>query len=126
MLLNFPHYQAQGIKPMCRAMLLALAFCCVFESKTDAQTWAGFVDGNELHKYCRQSPGAARTFCLGYVSGVVSALRGETYFCIPSQSARIDHLADIVEKYLREHPDEAQQSAAEIVKTALGQEFPCS
>jgi uncharacterized protein YjbI with pentapeptide repeats len=27
MLLNLPHYQAQGIKPMCRAMLLVLAFC---------------------------------------------------------------------------------------------------
>ncbi len=108
-----------------RRALWVLAVFCVCMGRAEAQNWTGSLDGNDLHKYCRQGAGAARAFCLGYVTGVVNALKGETHFCISTGAAQMDRLADIVEAHLRDHPEEGHDPAAELVKRALGEKYPC-
>ena len=93
--------------------------------------WAGvaeggenWMSGNELLDYCEAKNGD-RMLCLGFVVGVdQGAVTQGGHLCVSSK-ATYGQMADIVSKYLQEHPERRHTDAARLVITALQKAFPC-
>lgn len=81
---------------------------------------ASFLDGNELLTACRQS----RAYCGGYAAAIVDADEIMQEVCsvsalpIPAK-VTTGQLADLVKKYLAEHPAERHLGAALLVRRAI-------
>jgi hypothetical protein len=70
-------------------------------------------------------------FCSGFVGGVIegmnmtaATLNSDSLLCIP-MGIRLEQAVLIVQRELKEHPEELHQSAATNVLVALSQAFPC-
>ena len=59
----------------------------------------------------------------GYVTGVIDTLDG-VLIC-PTEGVKVGELVDIVSRYVADHPEEWNRSAALIVRSALEPVFPC-
>ncbi len=100
------------------------------------------TDGNELYSWCRAYKDVARTkeegfyidsennstafdagMCMGYVRGIVDSLPAGEGFS-PGPKVRLTQYADIVFKYLDEHPELRDRQAGILVASALSQAFP--
>jgi hypothetical protein len=84
----------------------------------------GFRSGNDLHT---ASNLAMQTYCVAYVAGVLDALNDSSdddWACVPS-ATRVPQLVGLVRKYLEEHPERRRVSATDVIRSALGQAFPC-
>lgn len=60
---------------------------------------------------------------MGFVAGVSDALDGLA-FCIPA-GVTLGQAGAVVNKYLKEHPEEWNESGTTLVARALRQAFPC-
>ena len=60
----------------------------------------------------------------GFVYGVHDAFN-EIMFCTPP-SAEPSRLVEVTHAFLRDHPELAYKSAADLIRQALAQAFPCS
>lgn len=88
---------------------------------------AGFDSGNRLYEDCRASNYFNRGYCGGYVIGVVDAVERSgsgPRICVP-EGATKGQLADVVLKYLEDHPERRNRDAGELVPEALHAAFPC-
>jgi hypothetical protein len=68
--------------------------------------------------------------CWAYVTGVADAVRlargvALAHSCPPSD-VQADELADVVRRFLAEHPESRRAPAAEVVGAALASAFPCA
>ena len=95
----------------------------------------GFYDGNELKvglelfrsmasqrlKLTEHIEGGK---ALGYVLGVADSASWESVACAPA-NVTAGQLADVVLKYLQDHPEERHKAAVGLVATALINAFPC-
>ena len=86
-----------------------------------------YLTGDDLFDWCRAS---SHDGCWGYVSGIVDAMSivagaglGRRA-CIPD-SVRISRVADIVTRFLLDHPEQRHFGAAGLVVRALADAFPC-
>ncbi len=92
---------------------------------------AGFVSGAELLELCEDAGGGgfAEMHCLGYVTAVADVLEGNAVnglrACVPEEGTDVGQLAEVVEGYLRRHPERGGYAAAGLVADALGEAFPC-
>jgi len=59
-----------------------------------------------------------------YVMGVIDASIGSGLFC--PQNISSDQAANVVSKYLNEHPELRSSSAESLVKAAVAKEWPCN
>jgi hypothetical protein len=99
-----------------------------------------YISGVDLYPLCSASPenvpgeqqANASTqwgFCRGYVAGVADILENREVAgyraCIPTTTAEIGQLGDIVTNFLRDHAEERHRTGASIVALALSQAFPC-
>ncbi|MGE5089998.1 MAG: Rap1a/Tai family immunity protein [Candidatus Levyibacteriota bacterium] len=112
------------------AVLCGLVLCGVA-----ATAHAGFnIDGNKLQRYLaaydRLEAGRGTfndtgdsAMAIGYIAGISDALQG-ALLC-PQPTVDITQEIAIVEKYLREHPEELEQRAILIIAKALAAAFPC-
>jgi hypothetical protein len=97
----------------------------------DGKPYANYTSGNDLYGFCDSSQPADFLICAGYVSGVVDTVgrvqreQGFCLFDIPLNVPR-QQAADVVAKYLREHPETRHYSAVDSVVPALKQAFPCN
>lgn len=90
-----------------------------------------FIDGHKLHDksraYKRDGIETAELYDAGaylyYIMGVIDSNIGAGLFC--PQNISSDQAANVVTKYLNEHPDSLDSSAVALVKAALTQEWPC-
>ena len=94
----------------------------------DPRESAAFIDGNHLRDMCAD-PGTYAVF----VAGVVDTMRavqeaGGSLFgrrvCLP-KSVILSQAKDVVVRFLREHPEWMQYSAAKLVAVALDGAFLC-
>jgi hypothetical protein len=95
---------------------------------------ADFTSGNELWDFCQgDEPGSVKdTFCISYVIGAAEALvalqqakqTGPEY-CLPPHVQR-RQVSDVVKLFLRDHPENRQNTAVSLVMLALKEKFPCN
>jgi len=90
---------------------------------------AGYLDGNMLYERCSSKKGDEFYYmnaseCRGYITGVADTLDGFS-FCIPNQVTRGQN-ADIVTKYLSDHPEDRHRDGHAITAQALSLAFPCA
>lgn len=87
--------------------------------------------GNSLLRDCTAGESThSYAYCLGYISGLVDGANVEAdfrkckpLFAIPAE-AELGQLADVVVKYLKEHPEVRDVRAAVLALTALKAAFP--
>ena len=119
---------------LCVAMLVSsVAFAQVFCSMTkhpgDVSLWIdstiSFESGNSLYNACNETHLYLK--CIGYVAGVadVFAAQNTNTICKP-KDVTLQQAADVVKKYLTDHPEERHYTAVSEISMALSQAFPCS
>ncbi|WP_414625745.1 Rap1a/Tai family immunity protein [Aeromonas jandaei] len=104
-----------------------ISFLALIALTTDGH--AGYFDGNKLYELCSSEKGDELYYmnaseCRAYVTGVADTLDGFS-FCIPNQVTRGQN-ADIVTKFLSEHPEDRHRDGHAITAQALSLAFPCS
>jgi len=62
-------------------------------------------------------------YCIGIVQGTYANASGH-YFC-PPDGVRFPHVLDLVVSFVKAHPELEQKDAADIVRWALSDEYPC-
>ncbi len=90
-----------------------------------------FIDGHKLHDksraYKKDDIETANLYDAGaylyYIMGVIDSNIGSGLFCPRNISS--DEAANVVTKYLNEHPQSLDSSGEALVKAALAQEWPC-
>ncbi|TAK63374.1 Rap1a/Tai family immunity protein [Methylobacter sp.] len=90
-----------------------------------------FIDGHKLHDKSRAYKSGdiddADLYDAGayvyYIMGVIDSNIGSGLFC--PQNITSDQAANVVTKYLNEHPQSLDSSGEALVKAALAQEWPC-
>jgi hypothetical protein len=75
---------------------------------------------------------AAYGHCMGYVQGFIDAMAlsnslhpGQPFFCFPTSGIRVEQMMRVIEKYLRDHPNELHMPLGAEVGLALAKGFPC-
>jgi hypothetical protein len=61
---------------------------------------------------------------MGYVMGVSDSLDSQKLMCVPQEDSAAQEMSVIVD-FLRDHPEEQQDTAYGVVKLALMGAFPC-
>ncbi|QDZ06400.1 hypothetical protein FPZ24_02020 [Sphingomonas panacisoli] len=96
-----------------------------------ASSMGTFYTGNKLYKLCTAPPGDSDVgLCLGLVGGAsdmlaaIQGIAGGSSVCT-SSNVTLGQEKDVVVKYLSDHPEVRDRSAASIVLVALSQAFPC-
>jgi hypothetical protein len=98
-----------------------------------------FQTGNELYTLCNSESYYDKGKCLGYIQGAADLISG-----LQSSLSTKDHqpmwrmndvcgssnvtsrqVKDVVTLYLRDHPADRDQPAAQLITIALIQTFPC-
>jgi Rap1a immunity proteins len=70
--------------------------------------------------------------CMAYLEGandmltMVMAFTAPGRYCPPARGMSNDQIRRIVQKWIRDHPEEMSESARGVVFTALMKTFPCS
>ena len=83
--------------------------------------------GKELKGFCDAEEQSWREgFCTGYITGVFETLDGQQQklYCAPDGLLN-QRMWAVIEKYLRDHPEEWHEYADEIVMQAFIEAFPC-
>ena len=110
-------------------LLVALYWLCPLQAQTFAL--GDFLNGDELYSYLTSDDELQRTGARGYIAGIVdmhvvmvSSYSAPRLFCRPSGLTR-ERTRDAVKEYLEKHPETRQIFAAEGVKRALAEAYPC-
>lgn len=95
---------------------------------------AGALTGTDLYQSCRaQKNSMGDAMCLAYVRGFTDGIMagstvGEKFpsqYCPPAAGISAIQSRLIIEKYLRDNPQELHTEAGLLVLSALLQAFPC-
>ncbi len=111
------------------------AFACTFLicnlillSDVLSQQPASALKGNELIYYCEASPSDFdKGFCAGFVTSAWNdflSARERRYHCDPP-NATFEQVAQVVQKYLADHPEELHEEALILIFHALDDAFLC-
>lgn len=95
-----------------------------------------FFFGNNVLEICSfessgSNDGSDPTYCMGYIAGVVDAIRGVPLpddmptHCLPP-NVTLGQLRQVVVKYLEDHPEKLHYSGDAIILAALAEAFPCN
>ena len=98
-------------------------FLFLFAASVGARASVVFDTGNELLSMCDDP--RERPICLGTVSGYYDMLQWMERTCAEVTVAK-GQAADVVIKFLRDHPANRHMFAASLASVALMQAFPCS
>jgi hypothetical protein len=84
------------------------------------------LDLNYLHprKVKTQREAFDLGYCLGLIKGVYQNLNGEVDFC-PTDGGSIRKVAELTVSFVQTHPELKDKDAADIVRWALTDGFPC-
>ena len=86
-----------------------------------------FFDGNELYEVCSASDIPRLHVCLGYIAGAADAASSSASYgmvCLP-EGISMSQAADIVKRYLRDHPEVRHYAAYDLAANALAEVWPC-
>jgi hypothetical protein len=99
-----------------------LGFLLFFAASITAHAAIVFDTGNELFSAC-SSP-EQRAYCLGTTTGYSDMLQAMGETCLDKSVTR-GQAADIVMRFLRDHPEARHKTAASLARAALRDAFPC-
>jgi len=109
-----------------RCLTVSFIAVCLWLYSAEAQQ-GYFKSGNMLHQSCRA--GLANEYIAGVVDThmFLSTEPGKSprLFCLPAGSINTQ-AADIVCKYLADHPEQRHYSASTTAIVALNAAFPCA
>jgi hypothetical protein len=95
-------------------------------AKGTAWGYQSFTAGNDLKQLCEST--GDKLACQSYIRGAVDMMSSLGNFsgsiCV-SGLVNLGQLQDVVENWLRDHPEKRHWTAAYIVETALKEKFPC-
>jgi hypothetical protein len=86
-----------------------------------------FVTGNDLYRWCTARAGSfLEGSCYGFIQGASDLANGLAIVnvCLP-HGVTVQEVADVVKKYLTDHPAERHYIAFTTVIAALSAAFPC-
>jgi hypothetical protein len=89
------------------------------------------LKGHDLLRLCTSNAGSSElNFCFGYIEGIrdglvwlAAAEKSRASVAISGKVTQ-EQLADVVVKYLKEHPERRERAAGILVLVALKQAFP--
>ena len=81
------------------------------------------MTGQALMKSCGGEEDFAQGFCFGFVAGIAAGLDNVS-FCIPLD-VTLNQEHATVQKYLREHPQQLELEAHQLVVETFKQAYPC-
>ena len=112
----------QGNAQWVSRVAAAIAATCLATSAA-AQSLS-FYNGNFLHPVCQTE--GADLLCIGYVAGVLDAARmiPGARVCVPRR-ASVRQALGVVKKWMTEHPEERDKTAALLVLKAVTGAWPC-
>jgi hypothetical protein len=117
-----------------RVMKWASAASVAFVLALVSLQQARALTGTQLYQNCQDKKrGLGDLLCIAYVRGLVDGMvvgramgmHYATEYCPPEKGISADQARLIVEKYLRDHPEELHQEAGLIAGGALVLAFPC-
>jgi hypothetical protein len=126
--------------PILFALLLISTKLC----RGQTTAYSSIEDGNSLLEFCKESPKPTRveTFhwgmCAGYIIGVRDAEettqlslkaaniedKRSLRFCVDPKVTN-GQLINVVNKFLKDHPELSHLSAAALIQGAFAHSFPC-
>jgi hypothetical protein len=127
------------------SIVFAILLLCTDLCHGQASQYASIEDGNSLAEFCKESPKPTNGLemlhwgmCAGYIVGIKDAEnttklslkaakmedKRTLTFCI-DQRVTNGQLIDVVNKFLKDHPELLHLSAAMLVHGALAHSFPC-
>jgi len=114
-------------------MRVAFALACfVFATLTVTKSHA--LPGTELYRSCHSKEGSVGDFaCVAYIHGFLDGLitgrmagkQNPAILCPPKDGISVDQSRLIVEKYMRDHPDELNKETGLVAASAMLDAFPC-
>lgn len=84
-----------------------------------------FFTGDMLHRYCSQSSESCTSYIAGVIDALIDAGSAQKPLICLHERTDLGQAVDVVEKYLRAHPEKRHGNAASIATTALKHAFPC-
>jgi len=123
---------------MKRIAVLFMALLVVPNALAEKQKDKPGSDGTAVLKECgltldlnvyhpRRVKNKQEAFGVGYCTGLVQGVYANTSgsdFC-PPDGVKIQHVLELVVGFVKAHPDLEQKDAADIVRWALSDEYPC-
>ena len=92
------------------------------------------LDGTQLYQSCRAKERTTLDFvCVAYIHGFLDGMatgqatgeQNPPMYCPPKGGISVDQGRLIVEKYLRDHPEQLHKEAGLLAASALWDAFPC-
>jgi hypothetical protein len=104
------------------AMATAVAMACL---PTAAETATSFYSGNALWNECSGDNAFQSGLCMGFVAGISDAMSiAAIKACFPP-GVTVGQTADVVKRFLGQHPERRHEAAVFLVAAALAEAFPC-
>jgi len=116
---------ARALRILC-PLVGAVLLSAVSPSNAQTADIPSFVTGNELAQWFTNRPNIANAYVLG-VWDQHSSFQvglGQKTICMPTQVSR-KQAAEVVKRYVNEHPEQRHYAAAAMVTVALTAAFPC-
>jgi hypothetical protein len=122
---DFLGCQGEGFPMRLRVLVLAAGLLWPVSSFSQDRVSQSFETGYQLYDDCNAALGSPQNiFCMGYVMGVSDSLDSQRLMCIPQEDTAAQEMSVVV-NFLRDHPEERQDTAYSVVKLALMEAFPC-
>jgi hypothetical protein len=89
---------------------------------------AADYSGNWLKAACASTNVPDKMMCLGYVGGALDtsgSFVGGTLLCLPDGTTR-GQAVSVVDKYMRDHPEELHMPASNLIVKAVLLAWPCA
>lgn len=119
---------------MGRLLIVAMVAISAFSGPMAGTALAGFLDGNDLHSLCSDSPVVAGYYVVGVIDNEVDQDRAVTadgqvvltreFLCIPDGVVG-NQARDVVCRYLDENPEDRHWPASGLTYNAIRVVWPC-
>ena len=89
-------------------------------------SYAGFWDGNQLHRFCESDDAVSFGFCSGYISAVYdtqAALAAWRSCAFGDNRRTVEQLQDIVRNWSKANPQFRSMAAANMVSASLFESY---
>jgi Ssp1 endopeptidase immunity protein Rap1a len=118
--------------PMSKGAAMRMLIACILSLFASVE--ANALSGTELYRSCSDKKNGLGDFmCVAFVHGFLDGLAfgqgigkaSPPFYCPPEEGISVDQGRLIIEKYLRDHPEQLHLQAGENSASALVEAFRC-